>query len=63
MNKLELIEIEENYFSFSGVVEYHDNGKKVEKHITLEHLHLNNINQKRRWQFLPLPIIDEIINL
>lgn len=32
MNKLELIEIEENYFSFSGIVEYHDNGEKVEKH-------------------------------
>jgi len=32
MSKLELIEIEENYFSFSGTVEYYDDGKKVEKH-------------------------------
>lgn len=32
MSKLELIEIEENYFSFSGIVEYYDNFKKTEKH-------------------------------
>lgn len=32
MNKLELIEIEENYFSFSGTVECYDNFKKTEKH-------------------------------
>ncbi len=43
--KLELIEIGENYFSFSGTVQYKDDGKIIEKHTDeLFELHKHYVN-------------------